>query len=102
MNPTPEMTSTFDFVYKLKQLAKNVYSSNDIPKLQEELNNLNRIYNDLMASNNVLHLEKEFVLKKYTPITEINAESAPMLKSQAKTLGTRYNNFHFENHTFEN
>lgn len=83
-----------NFVYKLKNFSQDTYINNDVGKLNQDLKEINEMYDKLMTDENINNMTKEYILSKFIKVSEVTMYMVPVIKNMSNVLLERYNKFY--------
>ena len=90
------MSKIYPFIQKLKELAWDVYTINDTNILNKDLNDLNKLYYQIMEDPKITTMEKDYVLSSYELHyhTQIHMGIVPLVKKNSDLVSKKYNEYH--------
>lgn len=84
----------YSFIAKYEKLAEDVYIINDVEKLNKNLEEINKEYDELMKDESITDMEKNYIFESYIKLDEINMYNVPIIKEISRRLRKRYDKYH--------
>ena len=84
----------YNFICKCRQFGKDIYRIDDRDLLNQQLKEVNQIYDEIMASSDITTMEKEYILSKFIKIDKLTMYDVPVIKRSCEDVDNKYRRYH--------